>query len=283
MCQSDRICVHGKPKNPNKVLCKLAHANTNKMKEIPNIFTLLNLVAGFIAIILTLQTGETILNIQGGEWKIYLPEKIWWASILLGIAAIIDFLDGFFARLFKATSEMGKQLDSLADVVSFGVAPGLILFQLLRISFAQQPDGLETPVYWMIPCILFPMASAWRLARFNLDTTHRNHFEGLPTPAAGLLVASFPLLLLYNPMGIQSILLNQWVLFSICLLIPWLMVSKIALLNLKFKSFSFAENKARYILLALGLVSIIGLEWLSVPAIFIFYILVSLLFKNQIK
>ena len=100
------------------------------MKQIPNIFTLLNLVAGFVAIILTLQTGETILNLQGGEWKIYLPEKIWWASIFLGLAAVIDFLDGFVARLFKATSEMGKQLDSLADVVSFGVAPGLIVFQL---------------------------------------------------------------------------------------------------------------------------------------------------------
>ena len=112
------------------------------MKQIPNIFTLLNLVAGFIAIILTLQTGETILNLQGGEWKIYLPEKIWWASIFLGLAAVIDFLDGFVARLFKATSEMGKQLDSLADVVSFGVAPGLILFQLLRISFAQQGSTL---------------------------------------------------------------------------------------------------------------------------------------------
>ena len=253
------------------------------MKQIPNIFTLLNLVAGFIAIILTLQTGETILNLQGGEWKIYLPEKIWWASIFLGLAAVIDFLDGFVARLFKATSEMGKQLDSLADVVSFGVAPGLILFQLLRISFAQQPDGLETPVYWLIPCILFPMAAAWRLARFNLDTTQRNHFEGLPTPAAGLLVASFPLLLLYNPLGIQPVLLNQWVLYTFCLVIPWLMVSKIALLNLKFKSFSFADNKSRYILLAVSAVCIATLGWLSIPAIFISYILVSLLFKNQIK
>jgi CDP-diacylglycerol--serine O-phosphatidyltransferase len=178
---------------------------------------------------------------------------------------------------------MGKQLDSLADVVSFGVAPGLILFQLLRISFAQQPDGLETPVYWLMPCILFPMAAAWRLARFNLDTTQRNHFEGLPTPAAGLLVASFPLLLLYNPLGIQTVLLNQWVLYTICLVLPWLMVSKIALLNLKFKSFSFADNKPRYILLGVSVICMATLGWLSIPAIFISYILVSLLFKNQIK
>ncbi|MFM1969407.1 MAG: hypothetical protein RL152_784, partial [Bacteroidota bacterium] len=87
---------------------------------------------GTIAIVLILQTGETILNQQGLEWKIYLPEKIWWASICLLIAAIIDFLDGFVARLMHARSEMGKQLDSLSDVVSFGVAPGLILYQMLR-------------------------------------------------------------------------------------------------------------------------------------------------------
>jgi CDP-diacylglycerol--serine O-phosphatidyltransferase len=89
------------------------------MKQIPNLFTLLNLCMGTIAIVLVLQTGETILNQDGLEWKIYLPEKIWWASVCLLIAAVIDFLDGFVARLLKSTSEMGKQLDSLSDVVSF--------------------------------------------------------------------------------------------------------------------------------------------------------------------
>lgn len=253
------------------------------MKQIPNLFTLLNLCMGTIAIVLTLQTGESIINIQGAEWKIYLPEKIWWASVFIGLAAVIDFFDGFVARLFKATSEMGKQLDSLADVVSFGVAPGIILFQLLRISFASEPTGLETPTIWLLPAMMFPMAAAWRLARFNLDTTHRNHFEGLPTPAAGLLVASFPLLLLYNPFDIQYVLLNKWILYTLCVAVPWLMVSHIKLINLKFSNFLFAENKARYILLILSTILIVLLGWLSIPAIFITYILVSLLFKNQIK
>jgi CDP-diacylglycerol--serine O-phosphatidyltransferase len=237
---------------------------------------------GCIAIVLILQTGESIVNIQGGEWKIYLPEKIWWASVFIGLAAVIDFLDGFVARLFKASSEMGKQLDSLADVVSFGVAPGMILFQLLRISFAAEPSGLETSVIWLLPAMLFPMAAAWRLARFNLDTTHKNHFEGVPTPAAGLLIASFPLLLLYNPFNSQEILTNKWVLYAICILVPWLMISTLPLLNLKFKNFSFKENKARFILMGLSLIFIFTLGWLSVPAIFITYILVSLLFKNQL-
>ncbi len=253
------------------------------MKQIPNIFTLLNLCMGTIAIVLTLQTGESIINIQGSEWKIYLPENIWWASVFIGIAAVVDFFDGFVARLFKASSEMGKQLDSLADVVSFGVAPGIILFQLLRVSFAAEPTGLETPIGWMLPAMFFPMAAAWRLARFNLDTTHRNYFQGMPTPAAGLFVASFPILLLYNPLEIQPLLLNKWTLYTVCIALPWLMISNLSLINLKFNNFSFADNKARYVLLAGSAMYILFLGWLSIPAIFITYILVSLLFKNQIK
>lgn len=236
---------------------------------------------GCIAIILILQPGEILMHGDGAEWKAMMPERIWWASLFIGLAAGVDFLDGFVARLFKATSEMGKQLDSLADVVSFGVAPGLILYQLLRIGFAGAAGGLETPLLWVMPAMLFPMAAAWRLARFNLDTTHHEHFEGLPTPAAGLLVASFPLLLLYNPFDIQELVLNTWILYGVCFVVPYLMISTLPLLNLKFKRFGFAENRSRYILLILSVLLVLFLGWLSVPAIFIAYILVSLLFKNQ--
>jgi CDP-diacylglycerol--serine O-phosphatidyltransferase len=117
------------------------------MKQIPNLFTLLNLIAGCLAIVFILQTGEGIINYNGQDWKIYLPEKIWWGSVCIGIAGIIDFLDGFVARLFGAESEIGKQLDSLADIVSFGVAPGLILYQLLRISYISEESGLDTS-FW---------------------------------------------------------------------------------------------------------------------------------------
>lgn len=253
------------------------------MKQIPNLFTLMNLCMGCIAVVLILQPGEMIIQTQGMEWKAMMPEKIWWAAVFIGIAGVIDFLDGFVARLFKATSEMGKQLDSLADVVSFGVAPGLILYQLLRIGFAGAAGGLETPLLWVLPAMLFPMAAAWRLARFNLDTTDREGFQGLPAPAAGLLVASFPLLLLFNPFGVEQLLLNTWILYAVCLAVPYLMVSTWPLLNLKFKTYGFAENKSRYILLILSLLLILFLGWLSIPAIFIAYILVSLLFKNQTK
>ena len=103
----------------------------------------------------------------------------------------------------------------------------------------------------------------------------------MPTPAAGLFIASFPFLTLYNPFGIQSLLLNHWVLYAICLIVSWLMVSRIPLLNLKFKNFRFAENKARYSILIIAIISIPLLGWLSVPVIFFSYILVSLLLKTK--
>lgn len=236
---------------------------------------------GCIAIVLILQTGESIARIQGEEWTIYMPERIGWAALFIGIAAVVDFLDGFIARLFKATSEMGKQLDSLSDLVSFGVAPGLIIYQLLRLSLASEPSGLNTPFLFVLPSLFIPLAAAWRLARFNLDTTHKNNFEGLPTPAAGLLIASFPMILLYNPFNIQILLMNKWALYLVCLIIPYLMISRLPLLSMKFNTMAFKENKARYILIGLSACFIAVLGWLSVPAIFITYILVSLLLKNQ--
>ena len=116
----------------------------NNMKNIPNFFTLLNLIFGCMAIIFILQTGERIVYVDRegySNWN--LPEKITWGSLFIFAAAIIDFLDGFVARLFKSTSAMGKQLESLSDLVSFGVAPGMIMYQLLRISFAKEESGLD--------------------------------------------------------------------------------------------------------------------------------------------
>jgi CDP-diacylglycerol--serine O-phosphatidyltransferase len=251
------------------------------MKQIPNLFTLLNLVFGCMAIVFILQTGETLINYNGQEWKVYLPEKIWWGAVCIGIAALVDFLDGFVARLFGASSDMGKQLDSLADVVSFGVAPGMILYQLLRISYAYEPDGIEVPMGYLLPAFLVPAAAAWRLARFNLDPGQAYGFRGMPTPAVGLLVASLPLILLYNQFDIQSILLNKWVLYGLIVLISWLMVSNLPRLSLKFADYSIRKNMPKWILLALAVTCGVLLHWLAVPVVFLGYILLSLLFKNQ--
>src|ERR1700709_2404273 len=124
------------------------------MKNIPNLFTLLNLFFGCIAVIFILQNGITVLNGADGAQYISMPEKIWVASFFIGLAALVDFLDGLVARMFKATSPLGKQLDSLADVVSFGVAPGMILYQFLRVSFMNQTNAIDVSILWLLPAVL---------------------------------------------------------------------------------------------------------------------------------
>ena len=253
------------------------------MKQVANFITLLNLVFGCIALVFTLQTGETIVNLENGEWKIYFPEKITWAAICIFFAAVVDFMDGFVARLLKADSEMGKQLDSLADVVSFGVAPGALLYQLLRIAIASDPSGMEKSSLYFLPVLLIPMAAAWRLGRFNIDKSNRNHFVGLPAPAAGLFIATLPMIAFYNIFNMQSILVSKWVLYGISLLISYLMISEIPLMNLKFKSYGWKENKARFMIIILSFFSILLLNWLSGFVILFSYILVSLLFKKELS
>jgi CDP-diacylglycerol--serine O-phosphatidyltransferase len=248
------------------------------MKNIPNLFTLLNLFFGCIAVILILQNGITVLSDAEGGLSISMPEKIEIASLFIGLAALVDFLDGLVARIFNATSPMGKQLDSLADLVSFGVAPGMILYQLLRRSFAEQVDGLDISIVWLLPSLLFPCAAAYRLARFNLDTSQQYGFKGVPTPAAGLLIASLPLISWYtHSQLVEAALLNKWVLYGLIVLVAWLMVSKLPLMALKFKDYSVKGNLPKLVLLALALLSAIFLRWLAVPAVFILYIIVSLL------
>jgi CDP-diacylglycerol--serine O-phosphatidyltransferase len=248
------------------------------MKNIPNLFTLLNLFFGCIAVILILQNGITILSGPEGAQYITMPEKIWVASLFIGLAGLVDFLDGLVARIFKATSPMGKQLDSLADLVSFGVAPGMILYQLLRLSFAGQENGLDVSFLWLLPSLLFPCAAAYRLARFNLDTSQQYGFKGVPAPAAGLLIASLPLISWYtNSPVVVAALSNKWVLYGLIGLVAWLMISKLPLMALKFKDYSVKGNMPKLVLLALAVVSAIFLRWLAVPVVFLLYITVSLL------
>jgi CDP-diacylglycerol--serine O-phosphatidyltransferase len=262
--------------------------NLKMTKQIPNIFTLLNLVCGCIAIVYTLQNGITIvtsgvtLDNPSGLTPVINPENIFTASLFIGIAAIVDFLDGFVARLFNASSEMGKQLDSLADVVSFGVAPSMIIYQFLRISFAGSESGLDTSVIWLVPAFILAAAGAYRLARFNLDNSQAYGFKGVPIPAAGLLTASLPLIYWNsNSETILNILLNKWFLYAYIIVISWLMVSKLPLMALKFKDLSVKNNLPKYILVGFSILAAIFLHWLAVPVIFIAYIILSLAFKNK--
>lgn len=252
------------------------------MKQIPNVFTLLNLFFGCIAIVFILQTGESLIMQDGASWVAQFPEKIWWGSVFIGIAAIIDFLDGFVARLFNATSAMGKQLDSLADLVSFGVAPAMILYQLLRIAYIQEETGLDTSIAALIPAFIFPCAGAYRLARFNIDKSQQFGFKGVPIPAAGLVVASFPLILFGSQsFELNALFTNKWLLYAVILVLSLLMVSRLPLMAMKFLDFSFKNNMPKFILLGLSVIAIVFLQWLAVPVIFILYIIVSLLFKEK--
>ena len=253
------------------------------MKHIPNLFTLINLFFGCIAIIYILQNGIIVASDEsGGTQWLQIPEKIWLGSLFIGLAAVVDFLDGFVARLFKATSPLGKQLDSLADLVSFGVAPGLIVYQFLRVSYSGEPNGIEVSVLWLLPALIIPCAAAWRLGKFNLDDSQQYGFKGVPTPAAGILIASFPLIYWYSKSAdAVDLMRNKWTWYAIIALISYLMVSSLPLMALKFKNFSVKSNLPKLILLLVAIIAGILLKWLAVPVVFIIYIILSLAFKNK--
>lgn len=261
------------------------------MKQIPNLFTLLNLVFGCIAIVYILEPGLILVPLDtDGSILLpprqleYTPEKVVWASAFIGLAAVVDFLDGFIARMFKATSELGKQLDSLADVVSFCVAPSLIVYQFLRLSIAQQGDNsLDASFLWLVPAFLIAAAGAYRLGVFNLDTTQTFHFRGVPTPAVGLLIASFPLIYWYtDSKAVIGLMLNKWFWYGFIVLVSWLMVSRLPVMSLKFKDYSLPNNLPKIALLLAAVVLAVFLKWLAVPAVFILYIALSLAFKSKI-
>jgi Phosphatidylserine synthase len=253
------------------------------MKHIPNLFTLLNLFFGCIAVVCILQNGITIVYSAEGTQYADIPERIWLAPLFIGLAALVDFLDGFLARVLKQSGPLGRELDSLADIVSFGVAPGMIIYQFLRMSFMHQQDGADVSMVWLLPAFVLPCAAAYRLAVFNLDTSQAKSFKGVPVPAVGLTVASLPLIYwTRNNNWVMSILLNKWILYLIVVLLSWAMISRFPMLSGKVSGKNDPQTMPRVILLALSVIAIIFLQWLAVPFIFLFYIIISLTFKNRI-
>jgi CDP-diacylglycerol--serine O-phosphatidyltransferase len=235
------------------------------MKHIPNFITSLNLAAGFIAIIFA-ANGEILT-----------------ASWLILAAMIFDFLDGFSARLLKAYSAIGKELDSLADVVSFGVAPGIIIYQLLNDSLSinapiiVNSGGLKATLILIIPAIM-PVCAALRLAIFNLDSTQTTSFKGLPTPANGLAVISVVIAAHYSQSDLVSSFITSTALLILSTItLSLLMVSRIPLLSLKVSNLKFKGNEGRYILILLVLIAFAIFGILAVPLIIPLYIIASAL------
>ena len=262
------------------------------MKQIPNIITLLNLFFGCIAIVYIVQPGLVPLYNSNdlalvpdvtdlGTQYVSIPEQMFIASLFIGLAAVVDFFDGFIARWMKATSLIGAQLDSLADVVSFGVAPSLIIYQFLRLSFAQQENGLDINAVFLLPAFFIACAGAYRLARFNVDSEQTFYFKGLPIPANGLLVASFPLIYWTNQYTIVTrFLISPWFWYGLIIILSWLMVSKRPMLALKFSNTNSKKLLPFIIIAAAGIVSAFFIQWLAVPLSFLMYVILSLLNKQ---
>lgn len=253
------------------------------MKQIPNLFTLLNLVFGCIAIILILQPGESITTVNGENLVINLPEKMAYASFFIFAAGIVDFLDGFLARLMKASSEMGKQLDSLSDCVTFGVAPSMIMYQLLRMSYLKEETAFDTSIWLLLPAILIACGAAWRLAKFNIDERQSISFRGVPTPITGFMVAALPLVVWYNNWDLAPLVLNRWVLYGITVFISYLMVSDLPIMSLKFKDYSFKGNQPKIILAVISIILAVVFQWAAIPLIYLTYVALSLLLRKQIS
>lgn len=241
---------------------------------IPNFVTLLNLLCGSIAVIFVVNNHFVL------------------AAIFVFLGIFFDFFDGLLARKLKVQSDLGIQLDSLADMITSGLVPGLIMFKLLEL--ATNTNGVNVTVDWsdsmywsgidvsVLPFLglLITLSSAYRLARFNIDEDQQTYFKGLPTPANALLILSLPLILEFqNNDLINATILNPWFLVVFTLLSTYFLNSPIKLFALKFKDYSFKSNAVRYIFLILSFVLLIVLQFAAIPIIILLYIILSLISK----
>ncbi|QHI35211.1 hypothetical protein IMCC3317_05570 [Kordia antarctica] len=248
----------------------------NIKKHIPNFITLLNLFCGCLAVIFAVKNQLEI------------------AAFFVFLGIFFDFFDGFAARMLKVQSELGLQLDSLADMVTSGVVPGIIMYQLFNKSLdihEKVNDGHSWSDSWhwfqnevhFLPLfgLLIVLASAYRLAKFNIDENQTSSFIGLPTPANTLLIISFPLILMYQGSEIvDAIILNKWFLIGMTLVSCYVLNAKIPLFALKFKDWSFKNNAVKYIFIALCLLLLVFLQFLAIPIIILLYVLISLVKNN---
>lgn len=232
-------------------------------KHVPNLITLLNLFCGCIAIVFAFHRSFEM------------------AFLFVALGIFLDFFDGFFARLFKVASPLGLQLDSLADMVTSGVAPGLVMYELML-----KEAHSDMAMYEWFPYLgfLITLGSCYRLANFNIDTRQTDSFIGLPTPANSLFILSLPLVLKYtDSMFAIELLTNQWVLLVITLCSAYILNAEIPLFSLKVKNFTFADNKLRIFFLLVSVVMLLILHYLAIPAIILTYVLLSVINNNFSK
>jgi CDP-diacylglycerol--serine O-phosphatidyltransferase len=243
------------------------------IKQIPNIITSLNLLCGCVAIMFAV-SGDLVS-----------------ASFFAFAGIFLDFFDGLAARVLNAQSQVGLQLDSLADVVTSGVLPGIVMVQLLSeaitgtsldISAIFSDTANSTSIESYLPFIglLIAVASGYRLAKFNVDTRQTTSFIGLPVPANTLLILSLPLIISFQAsQQITEVILTPWFLIIITLVSCVLLNAEISLFGLKFKTWNFKDNAVRYLFLISSILLLVVLKFIAIPIIIFLYILVSLFWK----
>lgn len=226
------------------------------MRHIPNLLTCLNLFSGCMALIMLLDA-----DFERAAW-------------FIGFSLAFDFADGFAARMLSASSDFGNQLDSLADVISFGVVPSAAMFAL----WSDVPGNSQSLAF---ASFLIAVFSALRLAKFNVDIRQKEYFLGLPTPANTIMIASLPLIKQQNP-ELNAFLANQWILLLITLFSSFILISGVPMVSFKFRSFSWKENELRYGLIGIGMALIALFKIVALPVIILCYILISVLFRKRI-
>lgn len=245
----------------------------NLKRYIPNFVTMLNLLSGCIAVIFAVNNNLAT------------------AAFFVFLGIFFDFFDGLLARKLNVQSAIGIQLDSLADLVTSGLVPGLVMFKLLtmatdkpefswateEVSLFSDWSALQIPLVAIVG-LLITLASAYRLAKFNVDEDQLDSFTGLPTPANALLILSLPLILEYqNSDIINAIILNKWFLIILTLASCYLLNCKLKLFALKFKDWTFKSNAMRYTFILLSIVALIILKFAAIPLIILLYIILSIL------
>ncbi|MEZ4966759.1 MAG: CDP-alcohol phosphatidyltransferase family protein [Saprospiraceae bacterium] len=232
-------------------------------RHIPNLLTLSNLFCGCCALIYALN-GMTVV----AAWFIF-------------GCFLFDYADGMSARALGISSPLGKQLDSLADVISFGVVPAAFLYHMLRSghcgALPEQPICPKA-----LPAFVLTMFSAMRLGRFNIDTRQTTYFMGLSTPASTVFVLGLALSGYHNRFGLTQVLDNQWLIYALIALLSWLMNSEIPMFGMKIKSFDLRSNAFSLVFLAVFVALVFFLKELAFSAVIIFYIAVSLGFRNKV-
>ncbi len=235
-------------KNPYLDCTNFQIKNSNMKKYIPNALTSGNILCGCLGIIQCFEGN--------------LQQAVYW----MAAGAMFDFFDGFAARAFKVSGDMGKELDSLADMVSFGVLPSFILFQLI------QPLDNQ----WSYAALLVAIFSGLRLAKFNIDTRQTDSFIGLPTPANALFIGALPFIFEQHPQ-VTAWLRQLPVLVGIAVVMSALLVAELPLIALKFKAFRWKNNEYRFLLIGISILLLIFLQFSAIPLIILLYVLLSVL------